>query len=169
MLIALDFDGTYTADPPFWDDFIDWVHECGHHVYIVTARDRDLDRLKLEPHFDYLGVNIIYCDGQPKKEITEAKGLRFNVWIDDNPASIFHPSNFQRGAPGLEAWRRSDPHGERPWLTEPQGQEVSPADDRRAGLLPRSAGGGGPDLEGGQRPAQSGSAAALGPREELGS
>ena len=38
MLIALDYDETYTADPVLWDRFIGDANDHGHTVWIVTAR-----------------------------------------------------------------------------------------------------------------------------------
>jgi len=38
MLIALDYDGTYTADPIFWDTFIASAQSHGHGVACITMR-----------------------------------------------------------------------------------------------------------------------------------
>ena len=41
MLIALDYDKTYTADPALWDNFVDLAQSRGHTVKIVTMRRPD--------------------------------------------------------------------------------------------------------------------------------
>jgi hypothetical protein len=38
MKIALDYDGTYTVDPQFWEDFITLAKVRGHEVVCVTKR-----------------------------------------------------------------------------------------------------------------------------------
>ena len=38
MLIALDYDGTYTEDWELWRMFIKSAHKKGHEVVIVTMR-----------------------------------------------------------------------------------------------------------------------------------
>lgn len=38
MLIALDYDGTYTADPVFWETFIVSARVHGHTVVCITMR-----------------------------------------------------------------------------------------------------------------------------------
>lgn len=38
MNIALDYDGTYTADPDMWLRFVEEAQAAGHKVFIVTMR-----------------------------------------------------------------------------------------------------------------------------------
>ena len=40
MLIALDYDNTYTLDPTFWDGFIVVSKARGHNVIVATMRSQ---------------------------------------------------------------------------------------------------------------------------------
>ncbi len=77
MKIALDHDGTYTADPALWDAFIKLATARGHEVTCVTMR---------HPH-ELISVPcpIVYTG-------RKAKGNHFtaDIWIDDRPHWIFH-------------------------------------------------------------------------------
>lgn len=100
MKIALDYDGTYTADPPLWDRFIRWARLGGHKVYIVTMRHAKDDTIDSIPE----GVNgVVYCDGGRKKTVTESLGIDIAIWIDDNPEGIHVGSVYTDKE--LEAWR----------------------------------------------------------------
>lgn len=92
MNIALDYDGTYTADPAMWEAFINVARMSGHEVRIVTARDvkldanADLDRLSKE-------VGVIFTSGIAKRFVCEHFiGWVPDIWIDDNPASVANNS-----------------------------------------------------------------------------
>ena len=78
--IALDFDGTYTADPELWNRFIEMCRDK-HDVWIVTMRYSN------EP----IGINhpVIYTSRKAKKVYCEEKGIHFDIWIDDTPEWLF--------------------------------------------------------------------------------
>lgn len=104
MKIALDYDGTYTLDPEFWNAVMARAKYNGHDVRIVTARDERFDRtpalIELEER-----VEVIYCRGVAKKWYLSHNGGDFqpDVWIDDKPESILANSTF---APDkLAEWR----------------------------------------------------------------
>jgi len=77
MLIALDYDNTYTADPVLWCRFIDDAKSRGHTVVIVTMR---------YPREDIVNapVDVVYTSRQAKAGFVKA-----DIWIDDSPAWIF--------------------------------------------------------------------------------
>jgi hypothetical protein len=77
MLLALDYDNTYTQDPVLWDGFILAARSRGHAVKIVTMR------YPSEP-VEVPGVDVVYTSRQAKKHFMAA-----DVWIDDTPAFIF--------------------------------------------------------------------------------
>jgi hypothetical protein len=85
MLIALDYDGTYTADPSLWDRFIQSVKDRGHRIICVTMR---YPEEPIEP----IGIDVVYTSRQAKKPYLESIGTRVNIWIDDNPHWILTPS-----------------------------------------------------------------------------
>ncbi len=86
MKIALDYDQTYTAEPDFWNDFIDLADRRGHDIRIVTHRHEELDEIKELPD-----VVKIYTDGVAKKWFCERRGDFWSpdIWIDDKPKGIF--------------------------------------------------------------------------------
>lgn len=90
MIIALDYDNTYTADPILWNQFIKDSIDRGHAIWCVTARSphhiQEVEQtigLALEPN------HIIATDGGEKRRfLKEIHNLRPDIWIDDNPESI---------------------------------------------------------------------------------
>jgi hypothetical protein len=87
MIIALDYDDTYTKDPHLWDEFARYSISRGHIVYCVSARaEHHMDDPKntigkiIGPDKCF-GTNI-----QPKKHFMwENHKIRIDVWIDDMP------------------------------------------------------------------------------------
>lgn len=83
MLIALDFDGTYTEDPRLWDDFVAYARKRGHEVHLVTMRAHS-EAVRLGCEVDA----IHYTDRKSKRQYMQARGLNVQVWIDDMPEFI---------------------------------------------------------------------------------
>lgn len=89
MRLALDYDGTFTADPELWRAFVRLARERGHNVVCVTARAGRMGaacevRLALE----HLGVPVMYVGAASKRAAVEDAGLTVDVWIDDMPEAI---------------------------------------------------------------------------------
>jgi len=85
MKIALDYDQTYTADPPFWDQFIGLAHNYGHEVQIVTKRGKDNQGELVHD----VGVPVTYTNRAAKFKFAQDQGLHFDIWIDDSPINLF--------------------------------------------------------------------------------
>jgi hypothetical protein len=83
MLIALDYDGTYTADPGLWDHFIDVARSRNHEVHIVTMRTA-CEPVRVSRQVD----RIHYTDRKAKRQFMQARGLDVGIWIDDMPDFI---------------------------------------------------------------------------------
>lgn len=87
MLLALDYDETYTRDPIFWDAVIALATQRGHSVICATMRHehegrdvvRDLDG-KVE--------KIIFTGRKAKYGVVHRAGFMPSVWIDDTPSFI---------------------------------------------------------------------------------
>jgi hypothetical protein len=77
MQIALDYDGTYTADKELWDAFIELAQKRGHDVVCVTMRH------PTEPIA--MPVPVIYTSRKAKHSFAPSA-----IWIDDKPGWIFH-------------------------------------------------------------------------------
>lgn len=109
--IALDFDGTYTLHPEFWDLFL---HNCKAHgikVLIVTLRHATHDRLAVEAHLERLGAGIVYCGGRPKAGVLKERKIEVDVWVEDDPRCVHEGSRFNDEQ--LANWRKNDAHRKR--------------------------------------------------------
>ena len=84
MKIALDYDGTYTVDPQFWDDFMTLARVRGHEVVCVTKRGLSNCGTDLK-----MNCPIIYTDRAAKEQFCERVGVHIDVWIDDLPVNLF--------------------------------------------------------------------------------
>ena len=86
MIIAIDYDNTYAADPPTFDKVIQTFQEVGHTVICVTARPAVMG----QPVLDSIGklVPVVFAGARWKKEAALARGYKVDVWIDDTPNSI---------------------------------------------------------------------------------
>ena len=82
-IIAIDYDDTYTADPPLWQAFIDQAKAHGHLVICVTFRDK-----AKQPGADIPGVETFYTAGRKKAEYMAEQDLMPSIWIDDLPFLI---------------------------------------------------------------------------------
>ena len=80
MIIALDYDKTYTADPTLWNGFIFAAKARKHDVKIVTLRTPS-ESIQVD------GVEVIYTSRQAKM-----KHIAADIWIDDNPAWVYQDS-----------------------------------------------------------------------------
>jgi hypothetical protein len=99
MIIALDYDKTYTLAPSFWDDFILMADDYGHMVYIVTARSPTKDTIE-----DGLPCEVIYCDGVAKRwALHHFHDIDPDIWIDDKPDNILFNSTATKEQ--LTEWR----------------------------------------------------------------
>ncbi len=85
MIVAMDFDDTYTLDPAAWDVVIRDLENAGHEVICVTCRrDTDENREKVQ-----CGQLTVYFTGlRPKREFMLRRGVKVDVWIDDDPNCV---------------------------------------------------------------------------------
>jgi hypothetical protein len=89
MLIALDYDKTYTLAPAFWDAVLALSKAHGVEVICVTRRAPQ----QLGPVEAVLGqrLPIISTHGYGKQGFLHAHGIQVDVWIDDDPVWICMP------------------------------------------------------------------------------
>lgn len=92
MNIAIDFDGTWSLDPWFWNRFAVNCAYHKHNLSIITRRE-----LPTTPHeiayfrsWNHIPkeVEIYYSCGQFKRLFAESIGLKIDIWIDDEPGTI---------------------------------------------------------------------------------
>ncbi len=93
MLLALDYDHTYTADPDFWDSVLILGMSRGHRFICVTQRPwppsassgqgRKAERLPSP------AIPIICAGDQFKIDAAREAGYsKVHVWIDDAPETV---------------------------------------------------------------------------------
>jgi len=83
MIIALDYDKTYTADPEMWNLFITMCRQRDHKVICLTMRRYPEEQIKIP------FVDITYTDRRAKKAYADENGIWVDIWIDDKPAYLF--------------------------------------------------------------------------------
>ncbi len=88
LVIAIDYDDTYTRCPGVWDECISIFQDAGHKVICVTCRRRTLENIafcKIPGLFTY------HTELQAKEKfLLERYNLRVDIWIDDQPKYILH-------------------------------------------------------------------------------
>jgi len=87
MNIMIDYDGTYTADPPMWRQIIPTFLMSGHNVYLVTSRSMDTP-IDLVQDFVNWKIPIVYCAFKAKRDVCIKQGIFIDIWIDDDPHYI---------------------------------------------------------------------------------
>lgn len=87
MIIAIDYDGTWTTDPEGWRQFYQLMTRRGHRVVMVTGRSgwtADMGRGELPRDME-----IIYTKGQLKEHYVRThRAYKVDIWIDDMPGMI---------------------------------------------------------------------------------
>lgn len=86
LLIALDYDATYTADPRLWSMFTTCAQSLGHAVICVTGRSQPID-FRHDPPLPQ-GMPIVYAGSAYKRKAAERAGHQVDIWIDDMPEMI---------------------------------------------------------------------------------
>lgn len=81
MIIAIDYDGTWSADPALFEQFARDARERQHEVLVIT--NRSPEQAIIVP-----GMTVIYACGRPKRNVALESGHNVTVWIDDNPAFV---------------------------------------------------------------------------------
>lgn len=86
MIIALDYDGTFTQDPELWLKLIPLFRAAGHEVFCCTMRTpaevSGMDSKLLSV------VQVIPTSRAGKAEFLKKMGIIVDVWIDDSPMFI---------------------------------------------------------------------------------
>lgn len=86
MIIAIDYDSTYTVDPALWNEFIARAKSGNHTVICVTARPEIMGQVVL----DSIGklVPVVFAGADWKREVALKQGYKVDVWIDDSPEYV---------------------------------------------------------------------------------
>lgn len=83
LLIALDYDETYTEAPSLWQAFIRMAHNEGHQVICATMRYES----ETGDICGWLHKNVKVIPTGRKAKMAYLKGLGYepDIWIDDSP------------------------------------------------------------------------------------
>lgn len=87
MLIALDYDETYTKDPDFWLAFIKLCEAHGHQIVVATMRTFD-EKAEMCSRLHEAVPWIVPTHRQAKKRFLASFGIHPDIWIDDTPLFI---------------------------------------------------------------------------------
>ena len=87
MIVALDYDGTYTADPELFALLIALLKDRGHQVIIATMRYADREEIEHDT-----GCTIYYTGRKAKAVALRDLGMTPDIWIDDMPLWIHQDS-----------------------------------------------------------------------------
>ena len=93
LTIAIDYDDTFSADMPMWAEVISTMQSRGHHVIMVTARrGTDENYEEIRTWLTHFGVSIAlyFTNLGSKLHWAESRGLKVDIWIDDDPRSLVH-------------------------------------------------------------------------------
>lgn len=95
MLIALDYDDTYTADPELWLQFVRDAQRRGHTVLCATMRYKH-EGVDMDPRLLEL-VEVQFTDRRAKLPTLASRSIRPDIWIDDHPSYIVSDSAYSKG------------------------------------------------------------------------
>lgn len=100
--IAVDFDGTFTANTSMFCQLVGMMKKYGADVRIVTFRFENANNADIEKWSEALNIPAIYTDGKQKDAVCAALGFKVDIWIDDSPVFIPAKSDLVNVAHGCE-------------------------------------------------------------------
>jgi len=89
MIIALDYDGTYTADREMWNKFIESARDHGHEVIVATMRYEAIEGQQVLDDLEDRVSRIIFTNRKAKKAEVRKQYTDPDIWIDDNPDWLY--------------------------------------------------------------------------------
>lgn len=88
LTVAVDYDGTFGADIPTFRSIVRTLQAAGHQVVMVTQRSAEQGAV-IRGATRGLGIPIVWASGKPKLEAAREAGYDVDIWMEDNPLSIF--------------------------------------------------------------------------------
>ena len=90
LLIAIDFDNTFSANVDMWRSIIGSCHYNKTARFIlVTGRNQSHDNADLYRAIRYSGLTeVFFTSGEFKKQHLAKLGVHPDIWIDDSPGTI---------------------------------------------------------------------------------
>lgn len=88
MIVAFDFDGTWTRDPVAWRNVVALFKARGHTCILVTGRsDEDAFGAEVKREIGRT-MPVVFSGGGWKKEAAARAGYEVDIWVDDQPEGI---------------------------------------------------------------------------------
>jgi hypothetical protein len=89
MILAIDYDDTWTLDPDAWETLVTFFKDRGHTVIVVTNRMNlpqftEVVQRDVSPFVD----DVIFAGPMPKRIAASNLGYQVDVWIDDFPSAV---------------------------------------------------------------------------------
>lgn len=89
LIVSIDFDDTFSTNPIVWLRVVLLLKNSGFNVVCCTSRyeneyPEDLDILINN------GIDVYYTGRKAKDEFLQEKGIKVDIWIDDNPFAILN-------------------------------------------------------------------------------
>lgn len=92
MVIGIDFDGTFAADPEIFRKVVEVFQAAGHKCVLVTPRRFEQGQRVRELVGDLMP--IVFAGGFTKIDAAWNAGHFVDVWVDDNPMSVHTPLTY---------------------------------------------------------------------------
>lgn len=108
MVFAIDFDGTFAADPELFKGIAALIRAAGHEVVMVTGREDS--RGFGDPVRALVGdlMPIVFAGGHWKTVAALQAGYKVDVWVDDNPTYIAPPQTLRETLADLRKFNHPD-------------------------------------------------------------
>lgn len=92
-IVALDYDGTTSENPRCWILIAAILRNAGYKVICVCSRRETIANIEELGSVFPDWIQIIFTNHNPKKAFCEKRGIHINIWIDNDPSSIFQSDN----------------------------------------------------------------------------
>jgi hypothetical protein len=93
MIIALDYDNTYTRDIWAWNGFIRTFRNMGHKIYCVTMRKEENEGVEVKLALEGRVDGIFFTNRRAKEKFMYEQKIAIDVWIDDCPFFVLNDAN----------------------------------------------------------------------------
>jgi hypothetical protein len=88
-VIAIDYDGTWTAMPDVFRAFANEATGRRFSVLIVSCReDNDENRDDIAEATGFVSRHVLLTSGSAKRWFCEQRGWQVDIWIDDEPRTV---------------------------------------------------------------------------------
>lgn len=92
LIIAIDYDDTFTTDPLMWRTCIEIMQLAGHRVVCVSARRDTFEHRQILVNALPENVAVYLSYDAPKRMYCLSKGIEPDIWIEDRPYAVDNPA-----------------------------------------------------------------------------